>query len=356
MFRAFRYAWRLSLIGGLVSSAVYLYPAARFAYQYARSPDDPVTAAELRLSALDEDDYESEAKAALADNDAELARSFALVAAERGHPLSPELAASIAKASEFSFTQTASETWSGLVSGNTDTPAAFAGSLAADLSFAGDVRDLYGEVVKYPDYDELTVAFSAVGIVATGATVVSAMNALPAKAGVSLLKSAKKAGKLPEPLQRELAGMVSKSVDIDAARDALRSAGHLDTSAALAAAGRVVKPDVLAKLGDAATSFGTVSVKQGYRGAVQSLRLAESTDDIRRLEKVSAHYGDGYRAVVKATAKASRLTLRLGEFTLLMAWWLIGMIVWLLGAGLVVADLASVIFAGRFRSRGPAEA
>ncbi|MCZ7861823.1 hypothetical protein O9X98_10565 [Agrobacterium salinitolerans] len=346
------------MIGGLVSSAVYLYPAARFAYQYALAPDDPVTAAELRLSALDGTDYEREAKDALVANDAELAKSFAVIAGERGHPLPSELAAEIEKASEFSFTQTASETWSGLVSGNTDTPAAFAGSLAADLSVAGDVRDLYGEVVKYPDYDELTVALSAVGIVATGATVVSAMNALPAKAGVSLLKSAKKAGKLPEPLQRELSGMVAKSVDMDAAREAMHSAGKLDTRAALTAAGRVVKPDVLAKLGDAATSFGTVSVKQGYRGAVQSLKLAESTDDIRRLEKVSTRYGDGYRAVVKATAKAGRITLRLGEFALLMAWRLIGMAVWAVGTVIVVADMATTVgrFAGRVRRTASDEA
>jgi hypothetical protein len=346
LVRAFRTVWRLTLIGGLVSSAVFLYPVARLAYQYAISPSDSITAAELRLSFLGGDDYEREAKHALAENDPELARSVALLATDRGHPLPADLLSSIDEASKFNLVQTASETWSGLVSGNTDTPAAFAGSLAADLSIAGDVRDLYGEVIKYPNYDELTLALSAVGIVATGATIASAMNALPAKAGVSLLKSAKKAGRLPEPLQKELAAIASKSVDNDAARDAFRSAARLDTSATLAAAGRVVRPDVLAKLSDTATSFGSVSAKQGYRGALQSLRLAESTDDIRRLEKVSDHYGDGYRGVVKATAKAGRLTLRLGEFALLMVWWLIGFAIWTLGAAFVVID--GIRSVGRF--------
>lgn len=338
---------------GLASSAVYLYPAARIALQYAVAPSDPVAAAEIRLSKLTPDDFDAEAKTALSENDPELAHSIAILAADRGHPLSPDLAASIDKADEFSFVQTASETWSGLVSGNSETPAAFAGSLAADLSVAGDIRDLYGELVKYPDYDELTVVLAAAGIVATGATVVSGMNALPAKAGVSLLKSAKKAGKLPEPLQRELGAIASKSVDMDAAREALRGAGKLDGDATLAAVRRVVRPDALSKVGEAATSFGTIAGKQGYRASLQTLGMAESTDDIRRLEKVSTRYGDGYRAVVQVTAKAGRITLRLGEFALLMAWWLICFTAWLVGAGLILFDGAATVgrFSGSLRRR-----
>ncbi|MDW9478911.1 hypothetical protein GOB57_09460 [Sinorhizobium meliloti] len=343
MFRTIRYAWRLSLLAGLASSAIYLYPAARFTYQFAVSPDDPVAAAELRLSALDADDFENEAREALAEYDPELARSIAHVAAERGHPIPDDLMASIEKADEFSFTQTASDTWSGLVSGNTDTPAAFAGSLVADLSVAGDIRDIYGEVVKYPDYDEVTVALSAVGIVATGATVASGMNALPAKAGVSLLKSAKKAGKLPKPLERELGAIVSNSVDIDAARDALRSAGKLDGNSALAAMRRVVRPDVLDRVSDAAASFGGVAVRQGYRGSLQTLRMAESTDDIRRMEKVSARFGDGYRGTLRFAAKAGSLTLRVGEALLLMAGWIAGFAMWLVGFGLMAFDLTRTV-------------
>lgn len=340
LLRTFRYAWRVSLVAGLASSAVYLFPAARIALQYAVAPSDPVAAAEIRLSKLTPGDFDAEAKAALAENDPELARSIAIIAAERGHPLSPDLATSIEKAGEFSFVQTASETWSGLLSGNTETPAAFAGSLAADLSVAGDIRDLYGEVVKYPDYDELAVVLAAAGIVATGATVVSGMNALPAKAGVSLLKSAKKAGKLPEPLQRELGAIVSKSVDIDAAREAMRGAGKLDGDATLAAVRRVVRPDALAKVGDAATSFGTIAGKQGYRASLQTLRMSHSTDDLRQMEKVSARFGDGYRAALRFSAKAGSLTLRVGEFLLLMAWWVAGAIAWTVGLGFLTYDLA----------------
>lgn len=339
-----RYAWRLSLVVALVSSASYLYPAARLGFRYVATPDDPVAAAEVRMASLDLPDFENEVGAALAEKDPELARSMVAVAAERGYSVSPDLLRQIAEAEKFSITETAKEAWSGLTTGNTDSPTAFAAALAADMTVVGDVKDLYGEYQRYPDWDELTVALSSAGIVAAGASYASMLSALPAKAGVTLLKNAKKADKIPAPLLREMRELASGSVDVDVIKQAASSAAKLDAAEAVAQARRAVRPQVLEKLVDAGTSFGTVARRQGYRASIDTLKIANSTDDIRRMEKLSSRFGDGYRATIRFASKAGSITMHIGEFLLKTAWWLIWLASWAVGAAFLIFEAGVAVF------------
>ncbi|MBY3433320.1 hypothetical protein HFN89_03960 [Rhizobium laguerreae] len=338
MFRTLRSIWRLSLVVALVSSASYLYPAARLGFRYLSAPDDPVAAAEVRMESLAGDDFEDEVRTALAEKDPELARSMVAVAKERGYSLAPELIVQIEEAEKFSVTETAKQAWSGLTSGNTDSPAAFAAALAADMTVVGDAKDLYGEYLKYPEWDELTVALSSAGIVAAGATYASMLSALPAKAGVTLLKNAKKADKIPGPLLREMRELASGSVDVDAVRQATKSAAKLDATEAVEQARRAVRPEVLQKLVDAGANFGTVARRHGYRASMDTLKLANSTDDIRRMGKLSSRFGDDYRATIRFARKAGSLTMHVGEFLLKTAWWLICLASWAVGAAILVFE------------------
>jgi hypothetical protein len=344
LFRTLRYAWRLSLVVALVSSASYLYPAARLGFRYLVTPDDPVAAAEVRMASLDQKDFENEVRTALGEKDPELARSMVAVATEQGYSVSPDLLAQIEEAEKFSVTETAKEAWSGLTSGNTDSPTAFAAALAADMTVVGDVKDLYGEYRKYPEWDELTVALSSASIVAAGASYASMLSALPAKAGVTLLKNAKKADKIPAPLLREMRALASGSVDADAVKQAARSATKLDAAEAVAQARRAVRPQVLEKLVDAGTNFGTVARRQGYRASMDTLKMANSTGDIRRMEKLSSRFGDGYRATIRFARKAGSLTMRIGEFLFTTAWWLIWLASWAVGAAFLVVEVGVAVF------------
>lgn len=344
MFRTLRYAWRLSLVLALVSSASYLYPAARLGFRYLAVPDDPIAAAEIRMASLDGNDFEDEVRAALAEKDPELARSIVAVANERGYSVSPDLLAQTAEAEKFSVTETAKEVWSGLATGNTDSPTAFAAALAADMTVVGDVKDLYGEYQRYPDWDELTVALSSAGIVAAGASYASMLSALPAKAGVTLLKNAKKADKIPAPLLREMRELASGSVDVDVVKQAAKSAARLDAAEAVAHARRAVRPQVLEKLVDAGTNFGTVARRQGYRASMDTLKMANSTDDIRRMEKLSSRFGDGYRATIRFARKAGSITMRIGEFLLRTAWCLVWLVSWAVGASFLVFEVGLAMF------------
>ncbi len=105
-----------------------------------------------------------------------------------------------------------SQVLEGLWSGRGDCAEALISATVSDFFVVGDVRDLFWESVKRfqgQDSDELTEALAAVGIVLTGVTVFSGGAALPAKAPLSLLKIAKKLGKLPRALEGELVKLFS---------------------------------------------------------------------------------------------------------------------------------------------------
>ena len=77
------------------------------------------------------------------------------------------------------------------------------GQIAAgfsDLFVVGDIRDLGMEGYNYfndDEVDEVIVALSSIGLVATGATIFSAGSTAPIKGAISFLKLAKKSGRMP---------------------------------------------------------------------------------------------------------------------------------------------------------------
>jgi len=86
----------------------------------------------------------------------------------------------------------------------------------SDFFLFGDLRDLTIEGyhhVKGEDVDHVLVALSTIGVVATGATLVTAGASTPIKGSLSFLKHAKKVGKLPSWLGKYLV-KISKKRDL----------------------------------------------------------------------------------------------------------------------------------------------
>jgi hypothetical protein len=97
---------------------------------------------------------------------------------------------------------------SGVWRGTGACPEALVSATASDFFLVGDVRDLLlGMTKKYyygEEADEFTMALASVGIVATGLAYLSGGAGTPLKGSLSLLKTAKKLDKLPQPLQKSL--------------------------------------------------------------------------------------------------------------------------------------------------------
>ena len=113
------------------------------------------------------------------------------------------------------------DVWSGVWKGKGVCLESLVSATVSDFLIVGDVRDLlWGAIKKYRRRrDEFTMALAGVGILLTGVTVASTLatggTAAPAgvtaKVTVSLLKLAKRMGKLPASLQRSLVKLFQQS-------------------------------------------------------------------------------------------------------------------------------------------------
>jgi hypothetical protein len=93
----------------------------------------------------------------------------------------------------------------GIVQGKSDETIGQVSAGISDFFLFGDIRDLTIEGYHHltgQKVDKVLVGLSTIGVVATGATVLSGGSSAPVKGGVSVLKFVKKAGKMPKWLEK----------------------------------------------------------------------------------------------------------------------------------------------------------
>src|SRR5260370_33645859 len=185
-----------------------LWPHARDAGAILAAEDDPAVLSDLQLnSALQNDQavIAGNIEAALAANDADLANSFDKLAGERNSALGEELSRRVADAvaEENSSSHFAKRFATGLVTGNADDVARLSGTVAGDLFVFGGIRDVVREgkhVAMGEDTDRLVLGLATAGLAVTAATYVSVGGMAPIRAGLTMVKDARKVGRLGEGL------------------------------------------------------------------------------------------------------------------------------------------------------------
>lgn len=328
----------LGVIASLLFSGYALAPrvmemAAIFGIRH-----DPSKVLLYRLSDLDKPSYDREIALALEKDDAELARSLADLARDRGVVIDDTTLQEIADAEQFSLTRSTRQLFTGAVTGAADSPTAFAGALAADLTVVGDIRDLTQQAFAYPDQDNLTVALAATGILLTGATAFTVGTSTAGKVGVSAIKAARKLKRLSKGLERQLVRLASDAVDTRVLKSMTRNLGDWNFSAAINDTRRLVRPRAVNEIAETGGALSHVFTKQGYRGTLQVLEVADDTADVRKLRRVSDSLGTKFRGALHLK-RGAKLTLRVAEITFTFLWWIIGALGWLLWAAWVIIRL-----------------
>src|SRR5258705_9604491 len=271
--------------------------------------------------------------AALAANDADLANSFVELAGEKGVPVTDELSRRVSDA----FGE---ENWSwhlakrfatGLVTGNADDFASLSGTVAGDLFVFGDIRDVVREgkhLAMGEDTDRLVLGLATAGLVVTAATYVSVGGVAPVRAGLTLVKDARKVGRLGEGLT-DWAGRSARGiVDAPMLQNAVASGSVMrpgQTITAIRAAFRAEKAGALVRL---AKDVGRLSEKAGMRGALDTLRIAEGPKDVARAARLAESKGGQTRAILKVLGRGA-LLLAAGAFNLTL--WVFGAVLALFG-------------------------
>jgi hypothetical protein len=318
-----------------------LWPHARDSAVILAAQDDPAELSELALNSVVRNDptvIADNIEAALAANDAELAGSFVELANDKNIRLGDELTRRVsdAVAEENSSTHFAKGFANGLVTGNTDDIASLSGTVAGDLFVFGDIRDVVREgkhLVMGEETDRLILGLAAAGLAVTAATYVSLGGIAPARAGLSLVKDARKVGRLGERLSEWAGRSAREVVDAPMLQNAVATGSVLrpgETIGAIRAAFRTEKAGALFR---ATKDVGRVGEKAGIRAAQDTLRVAENPKDLSRAARLAEASGGKTRAILKLLGRGA-LVLAAGAFDLTM---------WIMGALLALFGLLSSI-------------
>ena len=331
---------RLSLaVAYMVASAAVgaaLWPHARQASAILAAQDEPAQLADISVnSALRNNPalVEENIEAALAAHDADLANSFVELARENNVALGDALTTRVsdAVAEEKSASHFAREFATGLVTGNADDVASLSGTVAGDLFVFGDIRDVVREgkhLAMGEDTDRLVLGLATAGLAVTAATYVSVGGVAPIRAGLTLVKDARKVGRLGEGLTQWAGRSAREVVDAPVLQEAVASGSVLrpgETVSAIKAAFHAEKAGALVRL---AKDVGRVGEAAGTRGALDTLRIAEGPKDVVRAARLAESKGGQTRAILKLFGRGA-LLLAAGAFNLTM--WVFGALLALFG-------------------------
>jgi hypothetical protein len=247
--------------------------------------DDPVRLSEQQLDGtFDASIASREIEQALAAGDVELARSFVDLAAERRVALAPELIAKVDSAQRDAATASSrvASFARGFVTGKPEDIASAAGMLTGDLFVFGDIRDVARETwhgLRGEEVDKVVLGLAGTGIAVTAGLYASAGLAAPARAGLSVVKAARRGGHLGAPLLRLL--------KVETREGVVAFAGNL----------------------------GRVQSRVGMRGALDTLKIAERPQDVAKVAALAAAKGGKTRAIVKLLGRGA-IFLTTSAFTL----------------------------------------
>jgi ATP-dependent protease HslVU (ClpYQ) peptidase subunit len=328
----------LALAAMTVSGAALtaIWPHAREAGAILAAQDDPVGLSDLQLnSALRNNQavIADNIEAALAANDADLANSFVELAADKNISLTDDLTQRVRDAltEQNSSSHFAKSFASGLVTGNADDVASMSGTVAGDLFVFGDVRDVVREgkhLAMGEDTDRLVLGLAAAGLAVTAATYVSVGGVAPVRAGLTLVKDARKVGRLGEGLTLWAGRSARDLVDAPMLQNAVETGSVLRPGQTLTAIKAAFRPGEAGALVRFAKDVGRVGEKAGTRGALDTLAIAEGPKDVARAARLAESRGGQTRAILKILGRGA-LLLAAGAFDLTL--WVFGALLALFG-------------------------
>lgn len=308
-----------------VAVGAAMWPHVHHAGALLAAQDDPAALADIQLeptvrSPQAEALFAENIDAALISGDADLADSFVALAKDKHVAIRDEQSQKVAAAvaEEASAGHFAKRFAAGLVTGNADDVASLSGTVTGDLFVFGDIRDAVREgkhLVMGEDTDRLVLGLATAGLAVTAATYVSAGSAAPVRAGLSLVKDARKVGRLGEGLAAWAGRSAREVVDAPMLQQAVADASVLrpgQTVSAIKAAFRAEKAGELVRL---AKDVGRITEKVGTRGALDTLKVAEGPKDVARAARLAEANGGKTRAIMKLLGRGALLLLA-GSFNL----------------------------------------
>lgn len=324
----------LLLFALLAALAVYVVPRGWDAQYLLSIEDDP---AEIAGRTLDErfnaDVAQREIEQALAAKDSDLAKSFVDLSADRKVAVDPALTAKVdaAVAEDATASHAAQSFAMGLVTGEPNDMAGFAGTTLGDLFVFGDIRDAVREGARLATgqkADELILGLACVGLAITAGTYATLGAGSPARIGLSLAKVARKTGRMSADLTAYVGRSLRGVVDWAALKGAIGGVSVTQPALAIRAARDAVKVERAGGLMQLARNVGRVQTKAGTQAALDGLKIAESPRELARVATLSEKAGSRTRAILKVAGRGA-IALSVAAFDLSL--WILGALATLFG-------------------------
>ncbi len=331
---AARIAVPLALAVASALAALAAAPRAFEAQFLLAAQDDPAALADHAVArSFDAAVATREIDAALAANDADLAMSFLALARERNLPIDPALADKVerANASLATASRSLGSFARGLIVGEAEDISGLAGTAVGDLFVLGDVRDALREGTRLAagrDGDELVLGLACVGLAVTAGTYATVGAAAPVRVGLTVVKAARKTGRLGGAMAAWINRALREVVDWTALTRAISSASIAEPAAAMRGAREAVKVEKAQELVRLVGDVGRVQARAGTRAALDGLKVAEGSRDMSRIARLAAAKGGKTRAILKLAGRGA-IVLTVGTFNL--ATWVFWAIVTVFG-------------------------
>ena len=241
---------------------------------------DPVQISDRALGGVfDRTVADREIRAALAAGDLDLAQSFVDLAADRGVAVDPALNGQVklAQVEAGSLRNTAGRFVQGFWTGEPVDAASLAGTAVGDLFVFGDIRDAAREGTRYlsgKPADPWILGLAGAGIAITAGTYVTLGAGMPARVGLTLVKAARRTGRINPVLAVRLA---REAVKVEKAGGLVELVGDV----------------------------GRIETRAGAQAALDGLKVAEAPEDVSRLARLAAAKGTKTRAIVKLLGRAA---------------------------------------------------
>jgi hypothetical protein len=331
------------MAAGLAIAITILAPRGLEAGWLLLAQDQPAMIAERAVDQqLTPEIANAEIAAALDAGDVDLANSFVELAQAYGIIIDASLTEKLvgANSTRARAVRNVRRFTHGLVTGQPEDAAGVAGIAVGDLFVVGDIRDAVREgsrLASGEEADETILGLACVGIAVTAGTYVSLGLAAPVRVGLSIIKVARKTGRLGGRLARWIGRGLRETVDMSALRRALATASVTDPAVAVRAARDAVKVDKLEDVARVLGDVGRVEVSAGGQAALDTVKLAEGPADMTRFASLAEAEGGKTRAIIKLVGRAA-ITLSLAAFDLFS--WALATLLALLGFAGTVKRMA----------------
>ncbi len=315
---------RLAVVAALGAGVFYTLPEATRGMELALAAEnDPAKLADLRLKHFDAAAAAHEIEDALKAGDAELAASFVALAGERAIELPKELLTRVEQAnSSAAATRRGIYNFAhGFITGEPQDLTGFAGAATGDLLVFGDIRDIVREGSRWArgmETDPLIMGLAAAGLAVTGVTYFSLGAAAPARVGSTLVKVARRTGKLSAKLADDVTVLLKA-----------RRTGRVTT---------------------ALTDVAQIQRRAGTRVALESMRHADNVGDLAKASLLAEKKGKSTLAIFKTLGRGA---IALGAGALAIAGWTIGAASSLMFFVIAVVSFCAAVLRWLWPSRRP---